>query len=489
MTFSIYKALTMGDLFCSGTIFLFSILALIFYFISDYSYLTQIPQNWTSSLIFPKENQICNNPASAVQIGQWPGITNACDCSTDPFSLFQVFRRRCKIDLHEGAFCTNINAVEPISYYKWRNLNFCGSTQLKNLNYKTLFFDNSNSNFFIRSNSNGCTGSSRSCGEIDSVRNVLCVNTAYECPVNFMKFVPVNQDLPKDDKNYTKIAADGGTFLISGDFVKQKILVDLKVSDAQPCASPYYSNSNSTTYILEYAYGYDKCNKKIGDDQYDSRYGLIDNYAFKALTTQNGVWNIISALPKYPADELNKQTGLYARPYIGIATRCLEDLRRSGKADKFYEEIQNLKSDVSYLFGILIAGMVIAIIHSCIVFASNIKSVCGGSGECCDQGSMLLIGLFFFIPAIILKIIAYSQLSKTLEKDILIDTACVDTLTMNASLNYYEKSATSASFVLITILGLVYVALSSFIKFAFRSTINSGEGAIESTLMENPSRS
>lgn len=484
---TIYRALTIGDICCSSLLFLFSILALIYYFISDYSYLSQIPDNWNSSLIFPKENENCNNPAS-VQFGQWPGISYACDCSTDPLSLFQVFRRRCKWNLQERAMCRDINEIAPISYFKWRNINFCRSTVLTNLNYKNLFFENSNSNFFIKSNPNSCLSGSRACGAIDSLGNVLCVNLKYDCPLNFLKFFPANEDLPKDDKNYTKTAADGGAFLLSGDYTKQPIIVDFKVSDAQPCASPYYSNSNSTTYFLELNYSWDKCSKKIGSEEFDKRYAYVDTYSFKALTSQNGVYNLISGLPKYPQDALNKQTALYARSYIGIAPKCLEDLKQSGKAEKFYAEIQNLKNDVWFLFGILIAGMIIAIIHSCIFIVHNCLNL-SQSSESAQPGTMLVISFVLFVPALTLKVIAYAQFANTLEKDVLTDANCVDDLTFNASVNYFQKSSTAASFLLVCIFALVYGIVSGFVKFAFKDRIGSVEdlGAARDLMVETGS--
>jgi len=465
----LYTIIVQLDICFTSLIILFSILSMIYYNTSDYSYLTQISDNWNANLLFPLDNQNCNPKEKSVKLGEWAGITYACDCSSDPFSLFQIYLRTCKLEIHEMAACRNIDEVKPIDYYKWRLINFCRSSEM-NMNYRS-FFENKNTDYSLRKDKNSCPNNSRSCGEVDSVNNVLCVSNKKNCPINYLKFFVNEGEVPKDGKNYTIAKGDGGIFAFSGDYTDQNIVIDFKISDGLPCASPYYYSDNSTSYILEYSRGKDSCKKQIGETNYDERFKLIDSYSFKEITTQNGVWNIISNLPKYPDEKKNKQTSLYYRNYIGIRTKCLEDLRMNQLGEKFYDEMTNMKSDLSYLIILINSGCILAIIYSItnIIITSMVLSK---EDYTLKLGCSVIILLLFSIPILILHIIAVSQIQLDDKKTILGDIECVDKLTYNAGLNYFDKSAKAAGFIISMIIFFILNTLSDLIKYFYGYKLN-----------------
>lgn len=473
------KILLIFDICGSMLITLFGLLALLFYYISDYSYVSSIPKNWNSRPLFPSEAFNCFSNASLhAKLGEWPGIRAACDCSNDPFSFYQIYKRRCKSSIHEMAACNNIAAVKAIPYTKWRDLTFCQSMNV-DLNYLHIS-EGKNSEYSIKISEKQCPAGSRSCGLIDSVDNVLCVAKSKECPVNYIKFIADGQTF-QNDKNYTILPARGGNFAISNEFTTNKIITDFKVSDNQPCASPYYSNNNVSAYMLELNYGIDTCNKYIGEELYDKRYAYIDSETFKDLTIQNTIWNIIIKLSKYPQQAVNKTTNLYVRNYIGLKAGCLEEARRNVDFESFYQDMENIDADVSYIFGILIAALTISFLFC--VF--NVVVTCMGlSLNYSDaKGIASYIGLIiFFVPSLVLFSIAHSKLNDNKESVLLLDQSCVDTITYNASLNYYGKSGTVASFSYAAVAFLLINFISDVIKILFKNYIYSD---LNSSQMKN----
>ena len=97
---------------------------------------------------------------------QWLGTVNTCSYS------------------NRYSACTK--TVSKISYNSWNKKNIC--FKKSSINYI---------NSFIVPNSTNCPDNRKKCGYVDSLYNILCLNSFDTCPINFMQILSLNDTIPQ----------------------------------------------------------------------------------------------------------------------------------------------------------------------------------------------------------------------------------------------------------------------------------------------------
>jgi hypothetical protein len=99
-----------------------------------------------------------------------------------------------------------------------------------------------------------CKSWMRPCGVVDSLNNILCVDSTQKCPIN--KIVFLRQDSMPNYYNYTKLSSGTNkTVYFTTEAVENNIYVDIKVSEGEMCIDPYQKNIiNGEPYLLQRDY-------------------------------------------------------------------------------------------------------------------------------------------------------------------------------------------------------------------------------------------
>jgi hypothetical protein len=152
--------------------------------------------------------------------------------------------------------------------------------------------------------------------------------------------------------------------------------IQLKISDEQPCTSPYYENMNGKLYILDAMKGRNTCSRGIANKLEDDTYYKIDTYNKKNLFADNNIVSIVNTLPSFNLNDYNVDTNLYVREYVGINPSCTEKIKRSTRSKDFIAGLANMESDmgstITYSIAILILQC-IATLFSIFLVVSLLK--------------------------------------------------------------------------------------------------------------------
>jgi hypothetical protein len=146
----------------------------------------------------------------------------------------------------------------------------------------------------IATDDSSCPLNTKSCGEADTMGNVLCVNNNSDCPLTDVK---VTSTVPSD-RNYTVLTLGDVNFVLARDG-KGKLPLQFKISDKQPCTSPYYENMNGKLYLLDAMKGRNTCYRGIANKKEDESYIKVDSYNKKNLFSDNNILGIVNTLPSF----------------------------------------------------------------------------------------------------------------------------------------------------------------------------------------------
>jgi len=286
----------------------------------DFTYLQSIGFNWktypiTSFSQLNLQRGQCLDVESQILFDFWGGTVKGCDCSGSMFVSGTTLTRGFCSRKQSG--CTNIaaNPTRPLIF--WRSKMFCKNMNLNAKNY----FD-----FLVADSPDNCPSNTKSCGILDSLNNILCIDIKENCPINQLTFFSLTElksntdiflNLNKNSTNSTNssnsfngkinyfnsdsilltnyigyLDVDGGILAFSNLFTNNRIITQFKISEGQPCLIPFFDNSRSARFILEYNYYQSKCNyRKYNTTVFsnDKRYWIIDTYSKYNLYKQNGI--------------------------------------------------------------------------------------------------------------------------------------------------------------------------------------------------------
>jgi hypothetical protein len=287
----------------------------------------------------------------------------------------------------------------------------------------------------IAANESSCPNSQRSCGIIDTLNNVMCVPISTPCPYNYMEVIPKGQPLPSGFQ-YTSVALNDATLVISNINTKGKLLVETNINEGTPCADPAYKNYLMPPFILETYYENNQCVDQLNGQTYDLSYDLKDSYSFYNLYSENGILIYLNALPGFITYSQsfissNRKMKMFSRNYIGINTTCFNKLKELGIGAELLVSLKNINLETysaasTLIFAVIFGGIGYGLIFFYFVF-SFISLCC--DKDCDTKMRIILIFLpelfmlvIFIISCVILG--QYNGIGNT--QQVLIDYNCLD---------------------------------------------------------------
>lgn len=355
---------------CIVLCFTFALVSFAKFSSSDSTYTSSIGKNWQKGPVSDVEAASVKCPEGKENIINdfWQGTNAGCICSLDdqiPLtsnstnfnrdnnSTFPNNSKNKKIKMGEclsnNPRCKTIKSSNPIPYFMWKGVNFCGKRGPNYLDMK------------ISKDDKSCGKGYKPCGILDSLNNYLCYPNGISCPYNFMKNIKKDYPIPKD-KKYVQInlgvGGNHGKMIFSNENIKGEIVNEFKIDDDTPCLSPDYSNYNHTPYPLEKNFVKRKCNQ-VADEKVNSHYMKIDSINYVNLYNDNQIMGVIDNLDLFTKEYnyLNNSTNLYYRNYIGMKRECLKDLLLEKTKEEIIISLINIEKDVEKFEKILIIGL------------------------------------------------------------------------------------------------------------------------------------
>ena len=325
----------------------------------------ELIDNFESGFFMSFNNNVVG--ASKVKFGKWQGTLRGCGLIKD--GVKQAYL------LEEGLKCTEgeyIEEIPPQDITSYKGLSLSASTKGK---YYDLLYDGS-----IVKNGEKCPEGKKSCGYIDTLKNIYCTDSKSKCPISYIK---IQSTPPTDDvENIITVQGWGINLYYSNtpspDSLDSPYIVNsFKIADSIICALPnlYYSNINlhhldafvnkfSKNCVLR-----DYSQKVTVDKLRYFQISQIDNYE---LYEENRILEKIrnSKVKEYGFNVekyRNNILYLYARAHFGFDKDCLDKMEFSrdhlvyiyGMADKMevygswsYLTIATIVSSFSNYFSI-----------------------------------------------------------------------------------------------------------------------------------------
>ena len=294
-----------------------------------------------------------------LSFGEWQGTVQACINVNNKIRV-----------LDPGKTCTAderlIDRIPSVKFYKYKGLKICA------LSDDTLsYYDLLQKPGSIISKFEECPENKKSCGYIDTLKNILCIDLNSECPVNYVKVSKIPPIEPIGDLK--EISSEQITFYYSKNPYPNStkipyIVNSFKIADSQICALPnlYYSEiilndleaskkNYSTNCVLK-----DFSQRQTVDLMRYHKLDLIDNYN---LYEENEIIKKIKQkeLDKYGFDferYKNHSLYLYVRNHYGFNYTCLEEREKKSQYTTL-EEIQSSysRADIMFAWAQLIFGL------------------------------------------------------------------------------------------------------------------------------------
>jgi hypothetical protein len=431
----------------------------------NFSVFKRMSQNWSYGAVTKVSQgagEVCPNFMSTLITHKWPGTDNGC-----------LFRDRITFVKQEGCakFSTIISAIDSIPYTVWRGVPLCAEK------IPTMYLDLN----VVEKNVN-CPKDMKSCGFIDTMKNVLCVPTLSPCPYNYMEIIPDGQPLPSGF-SFTQIPLKGANLILSNTNTEGKVISDLILSEDVPCADPQYQNFKFPLFPLEKYFEKDKCYKELGDKTYDTDYEVKDMYPYYDVYSENTILKSMGQIPTFNntySIELKasaRQMRLYSKNYIGIKTQCIKDLQAMNFTSKLVFELSDMhdktEGSSNLLLNSVITGGVaigIMLIYDAASLIMSCTEGCGDEHSTVRVSFMIVHEILKFVMFVIACVIVarYCGLANTYE--FLIDNNCCDT-NLNSLMQSYKDSIASVQVtaVVTLIFGLInsLLYMSSFVIFCF----------------------
>lgn len=233
-----------------------------------------------------------------------PGNDKGCICDNK-----YTPEGKCKPD------CSPIHPNGPSVLSKWKEHMLC-AISIKPKSYFEL----------TRIKSNDiCSFKTKKCGVIDTLGNYLCIPENENCPLNFINFLPTEDQNVRIDTNNRN--------------TEGKIFTNFRVEEGKVCVNPKQRNFYEAKFNLNEISNLQGCITEARENDtvvtYDPSYKQIDSYTKKLFYEQNGL-----RIP-FPLDEKVNVT-LYGSEYKGWKRECEKkefNLYMNSNTDEEIEEI------------------------------------------------------------------------------------------------------------------------------------------------------
>jgi len=285
---------------------------------SSWQFIRDIGYNWSQS---PMTDLSLSDSSSECQkfiTDSWPGTETGCDCDYGNPDFIE--RGFCTDKEENKKNCDTIPSIKPMPYNVYDSKQICKKTGKNNYLNLTV--------------ATGCPSSyPQKCGIIDSLENFLCIPSNQSCPINDLQFVPLTSQTPAD---YKSLLLGSRKIIYTNTKTSNKIAIQTKISDNQPCAYKGEENDSVDPFILDENYGMTRCKTVINGQLLNPFYSKVDTISYSSLLQQNSILGrILSTIPTYPSARINRNTSLWVKSYIGLKSSCKANL------------LQDIKNDVS----------------------------------------------------------------------------------------------------------------------------------------------
>ena len=295
-----------------------------------------------------------------LSFGEWEGTVQGCKNINGKFHI-----------LEPGKNCNDdeqlIDKIPPMKFTKYKDLTICSLTEDSLSYYELLKMDKT-----IIPQNEGCSSGKKSCGYIDTLKNILCIDENDNCPVNYIK---VSKTPPIDHiQDLKEISSDKINFYFSRNPYPENstktpyIINTFRIADSNICSLPnlYYSEiilndleaskkNYSTNCVLK-----DFSQRQTVDLMRYHKLDTIDNYE---LYEENG---IIERIKKKELDKFgfdferykNHSLYLYTRTHYGFNYTCLKEREEKGEHNSLEElQISYSRADKMVVWSNLIFGL------------------------------------------------------------------------------------------------------------------------------------
>lgn len=285
-------------------------------------YITEI-----SNKTLNKENSNKETNSDDFIFDKWQGTVDGCGKIENNNPIVTPLETGKKCEAGEEF----LEAIPPIEINNYKGF-ILGARTPSYIKYHDLLYDGS----IIKKNET-CPEGKKSCGYIDTIYNILCIDNKSECPINYIK---IDKTPPEGITHLRTIKGDQINIYYSNNPYENRtgtpfIQAAFKIGEDELCAIPnlYYSNIN--LYTLD-AFRKDYANQCTLKD-YTQEIVKLFNYYFSLDTIDNYQLyydnKIIerinnSKLVKYGFDinkYKNNKLHLYVRTHYGFDKECLEN--------------------------------------------------------------------------------------------------------------------------------------------------------------------
>ena len=411
---------------------------------SYFQIFTQITKNWQLQPIIDVvtiHSKICPDGYSFLFNYQWPGTKEGCDCM-NKFNLTGFKDNENKIkqgpcsSLLVALDCKSLKKTDLTFVNSWNNLTICAKRGDRNY----LF---SYSNNLVSKQK--CPLDKKSCGEIDSLGNLLCLNKTEKCPLNN---IVISKKLGNQNIKDEKV----------------KLAIEFEVSQGKVCINKNETNTlTDSVFDLVNNKKNFKCTTKFSDDilethSYDQRFFNLTTIKTIDYFLQNElihIYNDLVNINSFPKAFFDYDISLYSRNYIGWHKSCERLIHKLLEVEKILSRIESIST--FYLIFSLI------ILIYCMLFIMILK-------ELLHAQYYLNIGIILFysvIVSLIVLLLIYDFFCIRKSRDtveIIVRKGCSDHLT-NLLFKYILSSINEIErLFILTIIFYISMFLLSILK-------------------------
>ena len=439
--------------------FSFSFFGFIYFYNSNYQFISSIGHNWSTGPISNASlgGEICPMGKISIINDFWQGTSSGCFCkNTFFFENSHITKGACSKKTNN---CFDINEIPKIPLKTWKGMNICVNRGPNYLDLKTA------------KTPERCGLGFKSCGIIDSLNNVLCYPHLLECPYNFMKAIPINEIIP-NDKKYKILSLNKISdikIILSNEDKNGNVLNQFKIDDDTPCLSPDYKNLDVKPYPLENTFGKTLCSNRVGNEVFDNTYHKVDSVSYQRLYNENKINEKLSLLPKFSSDYnyLHKNTNLFYKNYIGLEMSCVQKLKENSDSNKIISDILEIETQMSRNTSLFSAALIFTSIGLIITIFFSIFAYWLQLTE--EKYYFIYhIAKFFIVsvPLLVVSVMLFNEVTNTFyDLRVLTDPSCTDSNTSVAISDFLQYLNSGKAFTYLLLIYSVVLSLINIVSF------------------------
>lgn len=298
---------------------------------SKFENLADIGQNWRRGPIKAFSSN-CTFPNVSAVDAEWAGTVDGC------YRSGSIYRGFCSKDKHNRKQGIDVYATKSLQLIMWKSIPLCAETT-------GSYFDH----IVVGKNEN-CPAGTIKCGSIDSMSNILCVNSTDSCPITQITFSD------KEEVGFKSIKGKNTYLNYSNTPIEGSIPVQLKMSERNICADLNQIDTNRRLYDLEEHFYRSQCDTSVAESLVNPFFKVNDVSTVDEVFFENGVYSSLNSLPLFNFASLKTPMHLSSRSYIGINMACRERISEifdiENKFIKLGENVEWL-DDFSYIIKVL----------------------------------------------------------------------------------------------------------------------------------------